>query len=242
LIRLSDNVVFFGGEGVSTESGISNYRSKSGIFEARQVYAYPPDRLLSHTMFKQHPAQFFKHYKENLVTLTAKPNAAHYALAKLESAGKLHAIITQNVDGLHKSAGSKNVLELHGSNLHHYCGDCGAEFTLDYIFNERHCRDNIPYCAKCEGIVRPSITLYEELLDDDLLSEASRIILNADTLIVGGTSLLVHPSASLISFFQGKNFIILNKSPTIHDFSAKLIIRSQISEILVNVLEMLNIN
>ncbi|MDR0906942.1 MAG: NAD-dependent protein deacylase [Oscillospiraceae bacterium] len=230
------NTVFFGGAGVSTESGIPDFRSESGLYAARQVYGYPPEELLSHTFFVKQPELFYRYYRENLVSLTAKPNPAHLALAELEARGLLRAVITQNIDGLHQAAGSREVLELHGSNLRQYCSECGVKYSLEYVMNSESV---IPKCAKCGGSVRPDVVLYEEGLDDAVMSRAIDFIVGAETLIVGGTSLVVYPAAGLLRYFRGKNLVLINKSETRYDYDATLTLHAPIGETLGAVMELL---
>jgi NAD-dependent deacetylase len=235
LIKQSRNTVFFGGAGVSTESGIPDFRSESGLYSRKQeacglpaeVYGYPPEMLLSRTFFLQQPELFFRYYRENLIT-NAKPNPAHIALAKLESQGKLAAVITQNIDGLHQAAGSKNVLELHGTNHHHYCVSCRANYTLDYVL----CYELIPVCEKCDGIVRPDVVLYEESLNNATVTAAIKAIERAELLIIGGTSLAVYPAAGLIDYFTGDNLVLINKGSTSRDNQAQLVINEAIGEVM----------
>jgi len=233
LIEGSNNIVFFGGAGVSTESGIPDFRSETGLYAAQSVYGYAPEDLVSYTMFVREPQLFFRYYKENLVARDAQPNPAHIGLAKLERGGKLKAVITQNVDGLHQAAGSKNVIELHGSNWRQYCVSCGERYTLDYIFDEASCRDEvIPTCRDCGGIVRPDVVLYEESLDSNVLDAAIAALLAADLLIVGGTSLAVYPAAGLLAYFNGDNIALINRSVTPFDDRAQLVIHDSIGEVL----------
>lgn len=242
-------IVFFGGAGVSTESGIPDFRSETGLYSAREVYGYPPEELLSHTFFKQRAELFFRYYRENLVALSAKPNRAHLALAQLESRGLLDAVVTQNIDGLHQAAGSRTVYELHGSNLRQYCERCGKKFTLEYVMRSP---DAVPGCdghigkgasgrdnGKCGGTVRPDVVLYEEGLDDETVSNAVRAISRARTLIVGGTSLAVYPAAGLLRYFKGGKLVLINKSATSYDDKADLLIREPIGETLGAAAELL---
>ena len=229
------NVVFFGGAGVSTESGIADFRSESGLYNAQQVYGYPPEDLISRTFYKKRPELFFKYYRENLVSLAAQPNAAHLALAELEARGLLHAVITQNIDGLHQAAGSREVLELHGSNLRQYCEVCGRQHSLEFVMD---CGATVPRCG-CGGTVRPDVVLYEEGLDADVMARAAQYIAAADTLIVGGTSLVVYPAAGLLRYFRGKNLVLINKSATSYDASATLVISEAIGETLAAVMGIL---
>ena len=233
LIRHSKNTVFFGGAGVSTESGIPDFRSEAGLYAATSVYGHSPEQLLSHSLFLREPALFFRYYKENLIVHSAKPNPAHFALAELENRGFLAAVITQNIDGLHQAAGSQTVHELHGSNWRQYCMKCGAGYTLDYILDESRCRDGIiPTCQQCGGIVRPDVVLYEEGLDEDVVNTSVQAIANADLLIVGGTSLAVYPAAGLIRYFKGDNLVVINKSETQCDSAASLVIHDAIGKVL----------
>ena len=227
LVNQSKNIVFFGGAGVSTESGIPDFRSESGLYNARQIYGKEPEYLLSHSCFVKEPELFFKYYKENLIARDAKPNATHYALAKLEEQGSVKAVVTQNVDGLHQAAGSKTVYELHGSNWRQFCTKCGEKYSLDYILAQ----DVIPKCEKCGGIVRPDIVLYGESLLREVMGDAIRAISNADLLIVGGTSLAVYPAAGLLEYFHGSNLVLINKSETPADSLAQLVINDSIGKV-----------
>jgi len=232
LIRQSKNTVFFGGAGVSTESGIPDFRSSEGLYTIQKVYGYPPEQLLSRRIFKQKPELFFRYHKENLIAKDAKPNAAHIALAKLESQGLLEMVITQNVDNLHQAAGSQNVLELHGSNWRHYCVDCGEKYTLEYTLDPINCRDEVvPVCEKCGNIVRPDVILYDEKLNKRICYKAIQAIESAVLLIVGGTSLAVYPAAGLLKYFYGNNLVLINKTETPHDNETQLIIRQPIGEV-----------
>lgn len=227
IIDESDNIVFFGGAGVSTESGIPDFRSENGIYSAMSEYGYRPETILSHSFFVRHPDVFFKYYKKNLLYPDAKPNYAHIALAKLEKMGKVKAVITQNIDDLHQKAGSKNVLELHGTLYKNYCVKCGKKFDLEYVTKD----DGITICDRCGGIVRPDVVLYEEGLDEDVLYRAIDYISKADVLIVGGTSLAVYPAAGLINYYKGDKLVLINKTETPYDKRADLIIRENIGEI-----------
>jgi NAD-dependent deacetylase len=226
-ITQSASTVFFGGAGVSTESGIPDFRSESGLYKAKQVYGYPPEELLSHRFFKRNTALFFKYDRENLIAREAKPNPAHIALAKWEARGLLRAVVTQNIDGLHQAAGSKNVFELHGSNWRQYCVKCRARYDLDYILE----REGVPLCAACGGVVRPDVVLYGEQLDDKVVSAAVNAIAGAQLLIVGGTSLAVYPAAGLLQYFTGEHLVLINKSETPYDSQADLMIRGAIGEV-----------
>ena len=225
MINNSNNIVFFGGAGVSTESGIPDFRSVDGLYH--QKYDYPPETILSHTFYRQKPEEFFRFYKDKMLCLTAEPNAAHRKLAEWEQQGKLKAVITQNIDGLHQKAGSKKVLELHGSVLRNYCEICGKFFDAEYMLHA----DGIPKCDACGGRVKPDVVLYEEVLNQNTLQEAVHYIKEADVLIVGGTSLVVYPAASLIDYYQGNKLILINKTATARDGIADLVVQGAIGEI-----------
>ena len=226
MVEKSRSIVFFGGAGVSTESGIPDFRSVDGLYH--QQYAYPPETILSHTFFREHTEEFYRFYRNKMLYPDAAPNAAHRKLAEWEREGKLKAVITQNIDGLHQAAGSKTVWELHGSVLRNYCEDCGAFYDMKYIMES----DGIPRCEKCGGIVKPDIVLYEEGLDQHTLNEAVKAIKAADMLIIGGTSLAVYPAAGLIDYFSGKYLVLINKASTPRDNMADLVIRDSIGEVL----------
>ncbi|MBQ9644203.1 MAG: NAD-dependent protein deacylase [Lachnospiraceae bacterium] len=226
LVEGSDNIVFFGGAGVSTESGIPDFRSQDGLYA--QKYKYPPETIVSHTFYRQRPEEFFEFYKEKMIAPDAQPNAAHLKLAELEQRGKLKAVITQNIDGLHQKAGSKKVLELHGSVLRNYCEKCHTFYDVHYILNSK----GVPVCEKCGGRVKPDVVLYEEGLDMGILNEAVRCISEADMLIIGGTSLVVYPAAGLIDYYRGNKLVLINKSATSRDAQADLIIDGKIGEVL----------
>ncbi len=228
ILRNSNNIVFFGGAGVSTESNIPDFRSSNGLFNARLNMTLSPEQLVSHTYFIRFPEEFFNFYKAKLIYPEAKPNGAHIALANLEEMGKLKAIITQNIDGLHQAAGSKNVFELHGSIHRNYCIKCNDSYDMDFILNST----GIPTCPKCSGTVRPDVVLYEEGLDESVLKGAIDAISKADTLIIGGTSLVVYPAANLINYFKGKNLVLINKSSTSADSRADLVIHNSIGKVL----------
>lgn len=223
-IDASDNIVFFGGAGVSTESGIPDFRSVDGLYN--QKYDYPPETILSHTFYMRKTEEFYRFYRDKMLCLTAKPNAAHLKLAELEKAGKLKAVVTQNIDGLHQAAGSKKVLELHGSVLRNYCTKCGKFHDADYILNST----GVPMC-ECGGSIKPDVVLYEEGLDDQVISESIRCIRNADVLIIGGTSLAVYPAAGLIDYYRGNKLVLVNKTPTPRDSMADLIVSGSIGEL-----------
>lgn len=226
-IEECDNIVFFGGAGVSTESGIPDFRSENGIFSAISEYGYRPEIILSHSFFVAHPEIFFQYYKKNLLYPDAKPNDCHKALAKLEEMGKLKAVVTQNIDDLHQKAGSKKVLELHGTLYRNYCLKCGKQFDLDYVTKD----EGITRCDACGGVVRPDVVLYEEGLNQDTMEEALEKISQAQMLIVGGTSLNVYPAAGLLQYFRGKYLVLINKSATSLDKKADLVIAENIGEV-----------
>lgn len=230
IIDNSNNIVFFGGAGVSTESNIPDFRSETGLYNAVEKYGYPPEQILSRTFFNNYTETFYKYYKDNMLYLDAKPNNAHFALAKLEHDGKLKAIITQNIDGLHQLAGSKNVIELHGSVHRNYCRKCEAFYDANYIKNS----NDIAKC-QCGGIVKPDVVLYEEGLDNDCIEKAIDYIRNSELLIIGGTSLSVYPAASFINYFKGDKLILINKSSTPYDRKASLVINQSIGEVLKKV-------
>lgn len=225
IVDNSKNIVFFGGAGVSTESGISDFRSVDGLYN--QKYDYPPETILSHTFYRNNPKEFFRFYKDKMLCLDAKPNAAHLKLAKWEQEGKLKAVITQNIDGLHQAAGSKRVLELHGSVLRNYCERCGKFFDAEYMLHS----EGVPKCDACGGPVKPDVVLYEEGLNDKTLKDAVSYIRNADVLIIGGTSLVVYPAAGLIDYYNGNKLVLINKTPTARDGVADLVVQGSIGEI-----------
>ncbi len=233
IIKTSNNIVFFGGAGVSTESNIPDFRSSNGVFNEKLNTHFTPEQLVSHSFYIKHTKEFYDFYKSKLIYPEAKPNKAHIALAKLEQIGKLKAIITQNIDGLHQMAGSKNVFELHGSVHRNYCTKCGAFYDVDFILNSK----DIPICTKCRGSVKPDVVLYEENLDNNIVNGAINAIENADTLIIGGTSLVVYPAAGLIDYFKGKNLVLINKSSTPMDSAANLIINDSIGKVLDEVIK-----
>ncbi len=232
IIDNSNNIVFFGGAGVSTESGIPDFRSEQGLYNAKRDYGASPETLLSHSFFVRDTKTFFDYYKNNLIYTDAQPNKAHLALAKLEQMGKLKAVVTQNIDGLHQKAGSKTVYELHGSVARNYCMDCGEFYDLDYTMDEDNWQGGIPRCKKCGGIVKPDVVLYEEGLDDDTVIGAVNAIRNADVLIIGGTSLVVYPAAGMVNYFKGSKLVLINKQPTPQDRAADLAIHVPIGEVL----------
>lgn len=228
MINESHRIVFFGGAGVSTESGIKDFRSEDGIYNMK--FDYPPEYMLSHSFFVSHPKEFYDFYRTMMLCKGVEPNAAHYALAELERRGKLKAVITQNIDGLHQKAGSKTVFELHGSTLRNYCHRCGKSFSVDYVEN-----NEIPYCP-CGGIVKPDVVLYEEPLDGKTIENAVNAIADADMLIVAGTSLTVYPAAGLIDYFNGKYIVLINRDATPYDDRADLVIRDRVGETLSKVI------
>ena len=230
IIAKSSSIVFFGGAGVSTESGIPDFRSVDGLYH--QKYDYPPETILSHTFWEENPEEFYRFYRDKLIIKGAKPNAAHLRLAKLEQQGKLRAVVTQNIDGLHQAAGSKTVYELHGSTLRNYCTHCGKFFPVEFIEEAGKTGDGIPRCTACGGIVKPDVVLYEEGLDEQTIENAVNAIRQADTLIIGGTSLAVYPAAGLIRYFRGDDLVIINKQPTPVDATATLLINQPIGQAL----------
>ena len=231
ILRESNNIVFFGGAGVSTESGIPDFRSANGLFNEKLNITFTPEQLVSHSFYIRYPEEFFNFYKAKLIYPDAKPNAGHIALAKLEEMGKLKAVVTQNIDGLHQAAGNKNVFELHGSVLRNYCVKCHAFYDEKFILESKE----VPTCTECGGCVKPDVVLYEEGLDDDVIRGTIKAISQADTLIIGGTSLVVYPAAGLINYFRGKNLVLINKSTTSADSKANLVIHDSIGKILSEV-------
>lgn len=225
MINESNNIVFFGGAGVSTESGIPDFRSVDGLYH--QQYDYPPETILSHTFFRRKPDEFYRFYKNKMLCLDAEPNMAHKKLAELEQAGKLKAVITQNIDGLHQAAGSKEVMELHGSVLRNYCEECGEFYGAEAI----KIKPGVPKCDKCGGVIKPDVVLYEEGLDDHTIKKSIEYISNADMLIIGGTSLVVYPAAGLIDYYRGNKLVLINKSATSRDSLANLVITDSIGEV-----------
>lgn len=230
-INESSKIVFFGGAGVSTESGIPDFRSTDGLYN--QKWAYPPETILSKTFFYSSPQEFYRFYREKILIQGIKPNAAHFKLSELEEKGKLCAVITQNIDGLHQAAGSKKVYELHGTTLKNYCIKCGAFYDINYILTNQDSQ-GIPRCAKknCNGIIKPDVVLYEENLNEQTLNSAMQAILNADMLIIGGTSLSVYPAAGLIRYFSGKHLVLINRDPTPSDSYSDLVIHGSIGKVL----------
>lgn len=225
ILKSSENTVFFGGAGVSTESGIPDFRSVDGLYS--QKYDYPPETILSGGFFYSQTEEFYRFYRDKMLCLDAMPNAAHIKLAEMERKGRLSAVITQNIDGLHQKAGSKRVYELHGSVLRNYCLKCGKSFSAEYIQKS----EGVPRCG-CGGLIKPDVVLYSEQLDQKVLGASINALENADTLIIGGTSLVVYPAAGLINYFRGNNLVIINMSPTGADSSASLLIEGKIGEVL----------
>ena len=225
LIDQHDRIVFFGGAGVSTESGIPDFRSVDGLYN--QKYDYPPETILSHTFFMRHPEEFYRFYRDKMLALDAKPNAAHKKLSELEAAGKLTGVGTQNIDGLHQAAGSKNVYEIHGSIHRNYCQKCGKFYDAAYVKNSK----GVPHC-ECGGVIKPDVVLYEESLDENMIDKSIRAISQADTLIIGGTSLVVYPAAGFVDYFRGKHLVVINKSDTAKSVRAELTIAAPIGEVL----------
>ena len=225
IVDNSDNIVFFGGAGVSTESGIPDFRSVDGLYH--QKYDYPPETILSHTFYRSKPEEFFRFYKDKMLCLSAKPNAAHLKLAQWEKEGKLKAVITQNIDGLHQAAGSREVLELHGSVRRNYCEQRGEFYNAEYT---QHA-EGVPKCKKCGGPIKPDVVLYEEGLDQNTINKAVQYIREADVLIIGGTSLVVYPAAGLIDYYNGNKLVLVNKTPTGRDSIADLVVKGSIGEI-----------
>lgn len=225
MVHKSNNIVFFGGAGVSTESGIPDFRSTDGLYN--QKYDYPPETILSHTFFVKKPEEFYRFYQDKMLALDAKPNMAHIKLAELEKAGKVRAIVTQNIDGLHQKAGSKNVLELHGSVHRNFCQKCHKFFDAPYM----KAAQGIPKCDACGGIIKPDVVLYEEGLDNDVIEQSLYYISHADMLIIGGTSLVVYPAAGLVRYYRGNKLVLINKSTTDMDSQADLVLHDPIGEV-----------
>ena len=224
-VENSNNVVFFGGAGVSTESNVPDFRSADGLYNLK--YDYPPETIISHSFYMRNPKEFYRFYKDRMLYPDAKPNPAHLALAKLEEEGRLKAVITQSIDGLHQAAGSKKVLELHGSVHRNYCTSCGKFYDMNAVLEQ----DGVPYCS-CGGRIKPDVVLYEESLDSDVIEESLRYISNADVLIIGGTSLTVYPAAGFIHYYNGKKLVLINKSATPMDRQANLVINQPIGQVM----------
>jgi len=230
MIKESDNIVFFGGAGVSTESGIPDFRSKDGLYN--QKYKIPPELILSHEFFIENPEEFYRFYKDKMNSLDVKPNVTHIALAKLEEIGKLKCVITQNIDGLHQKAGAKNVAELHGTILRNYCMRCKKRFDAEYVFDSK----DVPKC-ECGGTIKPDVVLYNEFLKDNVVQNAIDAIKNCDLLIVGGTSLTVYPATSYVENFNGKNLVIINRDKTDYDDKAELVINESLGDVFKEILK-----
>jgi len=230
ILKDSKRVVFFGGAGMSTESGIPDFRSADGIFNQKLHRKFRPEEMASHSFLVNYPEEFFEFYRNRMMFMNAEPNDGHRALAKLEEMGILRAVVTQNIDGLHQLAGSRTVYELHGSSLRWPCMKCGKVYPMEFALREEN--KPIPHCPDCGGVVRPGVVLYEEGLDDEVVENAMRAIREADTLIVGGTSLVVYPAAGMIDYFRGRHLVLINKSETKADASADLIIREPIGKTL----------
>ncbi|MBO6293609.1 MAG: NAD-dependent protein deacylase [Selenomonas sp.] len=228
IIRASRRIVFFGGAGMSTESGIPDFRSSEGLYSKTLHKHFSPEEMVSHSFFAQHTEEFYDFYRKHLLYPQARPNAGHEALAELERQGRLRAIVTQNIDGLHQQAGSKKVIELHGSVKRNYCMDCHGSYDMEYIMNNKP----VPRCHRCGGLVKPDVVLYEEPLDNNLLEHAVEEISQADTLIIGGTSLVVYPAAGLVKYFRGNKLVLINKSETKADEWADLVIHDSIGKVL----------
>jgi len=235
ILRSSTNTIFFGGAGVSTESGIPDFRSAEGIYQQKGNRVFSPEEMVSHSFYEGYPEEFFAFYREKLCYPGAEPNACHKALAELENMGLMDGVITQNIDGLHQKAGSRNVIELHGSVLRNYCEKCHTFHDLDYVLSA----EGVPVCRACGGRVKPDVVLYEESLDRSMLNAAAGLLMTADTLIVGGTSLAVYPAAGLLDRFRGSKLVLINKSATPADRSADLLIRDNIGEVFAEVMKVL---
>ena len=229
MIDESGSIVFFGGAGVSTESGIPDFRSQDGLYQ--QQWKYPPETIISRSFFDHDPKEFYRFYREKLIIKDAEPNITHIKLAELERAGKLSAVVTQNIDGLHQKAGSKKVFELHGSTLRNFCMNCGKFYDDNFILESKDSEDTLPHCTECGGLVKPDVVLYEEGLDDEIINGAVRAISNADMLIIGGTSLVVYPAAGLIRYFKGRYLVLINRSETQADSSADLVLHESLGKV-----------
>lgn len=230
IIDKSERIVFFGGAGVSTESGIPDFRSVDGLYNLQ--WKYPPEQIISASFFAADPYEFYRFYRAKLLPQGIEPNPAHFKLAEMEKAGKLTAVVTQNIDGLHQKAGSKNVFELHGSTLRNYCMNCHAFYDEKIIIESENSSDKLPHCPKCGGLIKPDVVLYEEGLDENIINGAIQAISQADTLIIGGTSLIVYPAAGLINYFRGTNLVLINKTETPQDSMATLSIHEPIGQVL----------
>ncbi len=236
MIRQSNNIVFFGGAGVSTESGMKDYRSEDGLYNTVKQYNVPPETILSHSFFERYPEIFYDFYYNYFLNTSAQPNRAHYALAELEKSGKLKAVITQNIDGLHQRAGSRNVIELHGTVLKHYCTVCKTVMPNEKV---KSFAGKVPKCEKCGHIVRPDVVLYEESLNDRVIKSAVEAICAADMLIIGGTSLAVYPAANFIRYFSGEKIVLINRDATQYDSIASLVFRDSIGEVMSSAVKLI---
>ncbi len=232
MIKASQRIVFFGGAGVSTESGVKDYRSEDGLYNTVKEYGVSPETILSHTFFFKHTETFYDFYRKYFIVGSVKPNKAHYALAKLEKAGKLIGVVTQNIDGLHQMAGSRKVFELHGTTARYFCTKCYGEYSVDEVFGGGKNASGVPKCPKCGGVIKPCVTLYEEQLDWDVAEEAVKAIKSADMLIIGGTSLSVYPAGSYVQFYSGDRLVLINREKTHYDGNANVISRDKIGEVL----------
>ncbi|MBO4693872.1 MAG: NAD-dependent protein deacylase [Clostridia bacterium] len=239
LIKDSKNIVFFGGAGVSTESGLKDYRSEDGLYKTVKQYGVSPETILSRSFFEAHPDIFYDFYYNYFLNNTVEPNRAHFALAQLEKVGRLKAVVTQNIDGLHQRAGSKNVIELHGTVLKHFCPSCKTEATYEQI---KALCGKVPLCEKCNRVIKPAVVLYEEPLNEQVITSAIRAISSADLLIIGGTSLAVYPAADFIRYFTGENIVLINREETQYDRRAALVFRDSIGEVLNETVKGLNSN
>ena len=238
-LKTHGQAVFFGGAGVSTESGIPDFRSEKGLYAAQEVYGHRPEELLSYDMFIQEPTLFFRYYTENLIDLKARPNPAHVAVAELEKRGLITAVVTQNIDGLHQMAGSQNVIELHGSNWRPYCVKCGTKYTLEWFLDHNNWKNGVPRCERDDGIVRPDVVLYGEALSDAAMSKAAQAIARAKVLIVAGTSLAVYPAAGLVRLFGGDDLIVINLDPTDLDQHADILVAQPVGQVMAQVVRLL---
>lgn len=237
IIDESNNIVFFGGAGVSTESGVPDFRSENGLWNAKTKFNARPEEIISHSFFEARTDDFYEYYMENLVFPDVKPNATHYALAKLEQMGKLKAIVTQNIDGLHQAAGSREVYEIHGAVSRVYCQNCGKKYDAEYMLDKSHWKKNshTPLCGECGGVLKPDVVLYEEPLDPTLMQKSIKAISEADTLIIGGTSLVVYPAAGFVDFFHGSHLVLINKQETGFDSRADLVIHDSLGKVFSSV-------
>ncbi|MBO4261541.1 MAG: NAD-dependent protein deacylase [Clostridia bacterium] len=232
MIKASSRIVFFGGAGVSTESGVKDYRSEDGLYNTVKEYGVSPETILSHSFFFRHTETFYDFYRKYFIGGNVKPNKAHYALAKLEEAGKLSCVVTQNIDGLHQLAGSKTVYELHGTTSKYFCTDCYSKFSVDDVFGDGKNSQGVPRCEKCGGLIKPCVTLYEESLDWDVTERAVDAIEKADMLIIGGTSLTVYPASSYVRYYKGNRLVLINRQETSYDADAAVVSRDKVGLVL----------